>query len=103
MNSRSESKEELSFLKSLYNLLVRETLIPLFLMISIPNLILLFSNIIINENSDMKITLMLDSVEDTLWEAWKSVKWFDVYNFQKDNVLNDISLLKIGMIWKVGQ
>ena len=93
MKDKPEPMAKLSLFRRLYNALIRETLFPLFLMTSTPILILLFSFIIVNKNSNLRRTLLLDSVEDTLREAWKSIKWYVLLS-EQSNVLLKLTFLK---------
>lgn len=79
MKGEKYTKQSLSC--ALYNVLIRETLVPLFLMITTPNVAILFPYIIIVKNSNLSRTILLDSLQKTLSEAWNSVKWFVKLDF----------------------
>ncbi len=74
MKEKKETKESLSSI--LYNVLIRETLFPLFIMITTPSLVIYLIHIVINKNSNLKNTLLSESLPSTLTQAWNSVKWF---------------------------
>jgi hypothetical protein len=76
MKVKTESK--LSLTSKLYNVLFRETLFPLLIMVTTPNLTLLFSYIIIAKNSNLKRSFLLDSFHSTLTDAWNSVNWYEL-------------------------
>lgn len=76
MKGKQDTKRTLS--RTFYNVIIRETLIPLFVMITTPNLAILLPYIIIVKNSDLKPILSLDSLQTSLTESWNSVKWNDI-------------------------
>ncbi len=79
MKEKKETKQSLSSI--LYNVLIRETLFPLFLMITTPNLVMFLQHIVINKNSNLKNTLLSESLRSTLTQAWNSVKWFVIIKY----------------------
>ncbi|XP_054152972.1 uncharacterized protein LOC128951733 [Oppia nitens] len=63
--------------KLLYNKLFREILVPLFLMITTPNLTILLSYIILKQNKPLTEALIYD-FPTTIQNAWLTVHWFDL-------------------------
>jgi len=82
MKNKTESK--LSLANKLYNVIFRETLFPLLIMVTTPNLTLLLSYIVIAKNSNLKRCFLLDTFKSTLTDAWDSVDWYEysILNFK---------------------
>ena len=63
-------------LKSIYNRLIRETVIPFLLIILTPNLTILLPYIVIYQNGNWKQTFAKSSILDVVKTAWSMVKWY---------------------------
>lgn len=78
------------FITKVYNVVVNDTLLPLLIMTTTPNFILLLTYIIIAQNSDLKQCLLSDTLKTTLNNAWNAVDWYE----------NNIFLIKMILKWE---
>lgn len=82
-------------LKTIYNRLIRETVIPFLLIILTPNLTILLPYIVIYQNGNWKQTFAKNSILDVVKTAWSMVKWY-VQLFSEFQLLTYCGLY----IWK---
>ena len=77
-NMSTKNKSNDNFINNSYNVLFREIFVPLFLMITTPNLTVVLSYIIVNKKSNLSKTLLsFNQFKYTLINAWTSVEWYE--------------------------
>lgn len=67
-----------SLMAQLYEILFRQTFVPLFLIVTTPLVSLIFPYIIVVKNSHLTRSLIQQSWKTTALEAWAAVKWNDL-------------------------
>lgn len=65
----------MKFLSTFYYKIVRETIIPLMLMITTPNVAVFFPYIIVHKKSNWIAALSKQSIFQLLKQIWSSIHW----------------------------